>query len=95
MDLRGECQTFPEDPDFPRFDPDPHDLLKRAAAQSWVVYAKPPFAGPDQVLAYLARYTHRIAISNDRLVSLHEGQVTFRWKDRAHGHVPGQAGITG
>ena len=63
-------------------------LLKRAAAQSWVVYAKPPFAGPEQVLAYLARYTHRIAISNDRLVSLHEGRVTFRWTDRAHGNAP-------
>jgi hypothetical protein len=52
------------------------------------VYCKPPFAGPDQVLAYLARYTHRIALSNDRLLSLHEGQVTFRWKDRAHGNAP-------
>jgi hypothetical protein len=69
-------------------DSDPHDLLKRAAAQSWVVYAKPPFAGPEQVLAYLARYTHRIAISNDRVVSLHEGPVTFRWNDRAHGNAP-------
>jgi hypothetical protein len=64
------------------------DRLKQAAAKRWVVYCKPPFAGPDQVLAYLARYTHRIAISNDRLVSLHDGHVTFRWTDRAHGHVP-------
>lgn len=61
--------------------------LKRAAAKRWVVYCKPPFAGPDQVLAYLARYTHRIAISNDRLISLRDGHVSFRWKDRAHGHV--------
>ena len=67
---------------------DPHLLLKRAAAKRWVVYCKPPFAGPEPVLAYLGRYTHRIAISNDRLVSLHEGQVTFRWKDRAHGNAP-------
>jgi len=67
---------------------DPHVLLKRAAAKSWVVYCKPPFAGPEPVLAYLGRYTHRIAISNDRLVSLHDGQVTFRWKDRAHGNAP-------
>jgi len=67
---------------------DPHVLLKRAAAKSWVVYCKPPFAGPEQVLAYLARYTHRIALSNDRLLSLHEGQVTFRWTDRAHGNAP-------
>jgi len=72
----------------PRHDDDPHDRLKRAAAKRWVVYCKPPFAGPDQVLAYLARYTHRIALSNDRLLSLHAGQVTFRWKDRAHGNAP-------
>jgi len=47
----------------------------------WVVYAKRPFAGPDAVLAYLSRYTHRVAISNSRLVSLDERGVTFRWKD--------------
>jgi hypothetical protein len=49
--------------------------------QDWVVYAKPPFAGPEQVLQYLGRYTHRVALSNDRLVDLHEGVVRFRWKD--------------
>ena len=47
----------------------------------WVVYAKRPFAGPSQVLAYLARYTHRVAIANSRLVSLNAGNVSFRWKD--------------
>jgi Putative transposase/Transposase zinc-binding domain len=47
----------------------------------WVVYAKPPFAGPAQVLAYLARYTHRVAISNSRLISASAGEVRFRWKD--------------
>ena len=47
----------------------------------WVVYAKPPFAGPKAVLAYLARYTHRVAISNSRLVALDEAGVTFKWKD--------------
>ncbi len=47
----------------------------------WVVYAKRPFAGPAAVLAYLSRYTHRVAISNQRLVALDEGGVTFRWKD--------------
>ena len=67
---------------------DPHHQLKRAAAKSWVVYCKPPFAGPEQVLAYLARYTHRIAISNDRLIALADGHVTFRWKDRAQGNAP-------
>jgi len=47
----------------------------------WVVYAKRPFAGPAAVLAYLSRYTHRVAISNSRLLALHDGSVTFRWKD--------------
>jgi hypothetical protein len=51
--------------------------------QEWVVYAKPPFGGPEQVLKYLARYTHRVAISNQRLLSLKDGQVTFRYKDYA------------
>jgi hypothetical protein len=52
----------------------------------WVVYAKRPFAGPKAVLAYLSRYTHRVAISNRRLVALDDRGVTFRWKDyRAHG----------
>jgi len=52
-------------------------------AKKWVVYAKPPFAGPDHVLRYLARYTHRIALSNQRLVGLEEDQVRFRYKDRS------------
>ena len=53
--------------------------------KDWVVYAKPPFGGPRYVLHYLARYTHRVAISNHRLVSFADGKVTFRWKDYAHG----------
>jgi hypothetical protein len=47
----------------------------------WVVYAKPPFGGPEQVLAYLGRYTHRVAIANSRLIKLEDGQVSFRWRD--------------
>ena len=47
----------------------------------WVVYCKPPFAGPEQVLRYLSRYTHRVAISNPRLVAANDGSVSFRWKD--------------
>jgi hypothetical protein len=47
----------------------------------WVVYAKRPFAGPEAVLAYLSRYTHRVAISNSRLISLDDNEVTFKWKD--------------
>ncbi len=57
------------------------DLVARARRKEWVVYAKPPFGGPSQVLDYLGRYTHRVAISNDRLVKMEDGQVTFRWKD--------------
>jgi hypothetical protein len=54
----------------------------------WVVYAKPPFAGPEQVLAYLSRYTHRVAISNRRLIAFDQHGVTFRWKDyRAKGRT--------
>jgi hypothetical protein len=49
-----------------------------------VVYCKPPFAGPEHALRYLGAYTHRVAISNHRLVSLADGQVTFRWRDSAH-----------
>jgi hypothetical protein len=52
----------------------------------WVVYAKRPFGGPEQVLAYLGRYTHRVAISNSRLVKLDDGQVSFRWRDYRHHH---------
>src|SRR5687767_4666516 len=52
--------------------------------KNWFVYAKPPFAGPEAVLAYLARYTHRVAISNSRLLTLDERGVTFRYKDYRH-----------
>ena len=50
----------------------------------WVVYAKPPFGGPQQVLEYLGRYTHRVAISNDRILAANSHQVSFRWKDYRH-----------
>ena len=50
----------------------------------WIVYLKPPFGGPQFVLQYLGRYTHRVAISNHRLVSFADGKVTFRWRDSAH-----------
>lgn len=53
--------------------------------QDWVVYARPPFGGPDQVLNYLARYTHRVAISNYRLLELRDGQVSFLWRDYNEG----------
>jgi hypothetical protein len=61
-------------------------LLARARALEWVVYAKPPFGGPEAVLKYLARYTHRVAISNHRLVDATDEHVRFTWKDYRHGH---------
>jgi hypothetical protein len=63
-------------------------LLIAANRRDWVVYAKPPFGGPEQVLAYLSRYTHRVAIANSRLVSVESGKVTFRWRDYQHGRRP-------
>jgi hypothetical protein len=58
--------------------------LRPLFRQDWVVYLKRPFGGPEYVLHYLGRYTHGVAISNHRLVSLTDGQVTFRWRDSAH-----------
>jgi len=52
--------------------------------KDWVVYAKRPFGGPEHVLRYLGRYTHRVAISNHRLISFADGEITFRWRDSAH-----------
>jgi len=59
------------------------DLLGQLRGRNWVVYAKPPFGGPEKVLAYLGRYTHRTAISNARLLELRDGRVTFRYKRRS------------
>jgi hypothetical protein len=61
-------------------------LLAELRTHEWVVYAKPPFAGAAQVLAYLGRYTHRVAIANSRLVSFENGEVRFRWRDYADGN---------
>jgi hypothetical protein len=59
--------------------------LAKATTHDWVVYAKRPFAGPQQVLDYVGRYTHRVAISNNRLVEIERDQVQFKWKDYRHG----------
>jgi Putative transposase len=59
--------------------------IRRLHRHDWVVYAKPAFGGPMQVLRYLGRYTHRVAISNHRLLALERERVTFRWKDYARG----------
>jgi Putative transposase/Transposase zinc-binding domain len=70
-----------------RFAPDQFErLLSAAVGTDWVVYAKPPLGGPEQVLKYLARYTHRVAISNARLLDFEDGMVRFRYKDYAHGN---------
>ena len=65
-------------------------LLRRLYHRDWVVYAKPAFGGPMQVLRYLGRYTHRVAISNHRLLAFDGERVTFRWKNYAHGGKQGQ-----
>ncbi len=83
----GQLKFFGEHADLA--DPDAFaDWLMPLRQCEWVVYAKRPFAGPDQVLAYLSRYTHRVAISNSRLVACDDRGVTFRWKDnREHGRT--------
>ena len=73
----SELEPLREAPAFARY-------LKPLETCEWVVYAKPPFAGPEAVLAYLARYTHRVAISNQRLQSMENDQITFHWKDYKH-----------
>ncbi|MCI0447474.1 transposase, partial [bacterium] len=60
--------------------------LKRCYQINWIVYSKPPFAGPQHLLQYLGRYTHRIAISNDRLLALRDGKVSFQWKNYKQGN---------
>lgn len=63
-----------------------HAFVRGLFRNEWVVHCKRPFGGPEYVLRYLGRYTHRVAISNHRLVSLTNGEVSFRWRDRAHGN---------
>lgn len=83
----GQLQFFGEHASLAQADAFAEWLAPMRRAE-WVVYAKRPFAGPAAVLAYLSRYTHRVAISNQRLVSMHQHQVTFRWKDyRAKGRT--------
>jgi Putative transposase/Transposase zinc-binding domain len=70
-------------------------LIARLFTKEWVVYSKPPFGGPEQVLDYLARYIHRVAISNNRLVRLDDKQVTFSYRDRANGDRRRELTISG
>lgn len=75
--FHGECLPLANEKTFAAF-------LRTLFREDWVVYAKPPFGGPEHVLHYLARYTHRVAISNHRILAVNDSQVTFRWKDYAH-----------
>lgn len=61
-------------------------FLAALMKQDWVVYAKEPFAGPEQVIKYIGNYTHRIAISNRRIIKIADGKVVFKWRDYAHGN---------
>jgi hypothetical protein len=70
-------------------------LIRRLHRHDWVVYAKPAFGGPLQVLRYLGRYTHRVAISNHRLLAFEAERVSFRWKDYAHGSKQGRMTLAG
>lgn len=83
LSFRGQQQALADPARFV-------ELLNSLRQMEWVVYAKPPFGGPggpEQVLKYLARYTHRVAISNHRLLKMEDGKVYFHWKDYAHGSV--------
>ena len=77
----GECRPLAVEQNFVAF-------LRTLLQQDWIVYAKPPFGGPEHVPHYLARYTHRVAISNHRLLAISDSAVNFRWKDYAHGSKP-------
>jgi hypothetical protein len=78
LTLSGALHPLRQPPAFASF-------LRTLFRQNWVVYLKPPFGGPQYVLRYLAGYTHRVAISNHRLVAFEHDKVTFRYKDYAHG----------
>jgi hypothetical protein len=74
-----ESGKLGDDPSVPR-------LCNILRSRDWVVYAKPPFAGPERVLAYLGAYTHRIAISNHRILSMEQNRIAFRYRDSADGN---------
>ena len=78
LTLAGRLASLADPREWERF-------LRSLQETEWVVYSKPPFGSPLLVLKYLARYTHRVAISNSRLLALRDGSVTFSWKDYAHG----------
>ncbi len=77
LSFHGKLQFLPEPKAFRHW-------LRQLFRHNWVVYSKRPFGGPEHALGYLGCYTHRVAISNHRLVSFTDGKVTFRWRDSAH-----------
>jgi hypothetical protein len=81
LQFHGDCKPLENEKAFFSF-------LRPLFRQDWVVYSKPPFGGPEHALQYLGRYTHRVAISNHRIVSIDQDSVVFRWKDYAHHSRP-------
>jgi Putative transposase/Transposase zinc-binding domain len=81
LSFHGKLSTLANPAEF-------QHCLAATAKTEWVVYAKPPWGGPEQVLKYLARYTHRVAISNQRLIAMDDDKIQFHWKDYAHGGAP-------
>ena len=79
LHFHGALQRLSKPQEFGRY-------LAPLRRKKWVVYSKPPLGGPERVLDYLGRYTHRVAISNNRLKDLKDGQVTFTYKDYKHEH---------
>lgn len=77
LSFHGACLPLSNEKAFAAF-------LRTLFREDWIVYAKPPFGGPEHVLQYLARYTHRVAISNHRIVDVTDSHVPFRWKNYAH-----------
>jgi len=86
--FHGECLPLANEKTFAAF-------LRTLFREEWVVYSKPPFGGPEHVLHYLARYTHRVAISNHRILAVNDSQVIFRWKDYAHHNKQRTMTLTG
>jgi hypothetical protein len=78
LNLRGPAAAFLDPACF-------EQLIDKLGKKRWYVYAKPPFGGPENVLRYLGRYTHRMAISNHRITAFDGERVSFRWRDYAHG----------
>jgi hypothetical protein len=85
--FHGQLQHLADPKEF-------HSFIRQLFRHQWIVHCKRPFGGPEYVLKYLGRYTHRVAISNHRLVSFTNGNVTFRWRDRAHGNVERELKLT-